>query len=88
MPPAKKHDPTQDELPLSSVVAHARFPGRTMLYVFEVADAWQISVRQVRDLIDEGKLHAINIAGKNSTAAKYWRVPVSAYDAFVRENRS
>ena len=77
----------QDELPLSSVRPHVKFPGRTTLYVHEIASALQITGRHVLDLISEGKIQAVNIAGKNNaTAREFWRVPVSEYDRYLREN--
>jgi hypothetical protein len=88
MPRALKDDPLQEELPLMSIASHKLFPGRTSLYVSEVARALHISCLQVRNLIEEGKIKGVNIAGKNTTLAKYWRIPVAAYDAFIKENQS
>jgi len=77
----------QDELPLSSARPHVKFAGRTTLYVYEIAEALQITVRHVLDLIAEGKIQAVNIAGKNNaTGREFWRVPVSEYDRYLREN--
>lgn len=79
--------PPQDELPLASVLSHAVFPGRTVLYVHEVAEALACTIQHVIDLIDEGRLRAINIAGAgNKTNRSCWRVPVSAFDAFIRDS--
>jgi hypothetical protein len=94
----------QEELQLSSIAAHALFPGRTVLYVAEVAKALQMDQRQVVDLIEEyrdteGKsgLAAINIGSGlkregfdrgNKTPRNYWRVPVSAFDAFVSARKN
>jgi hypothetical protein len=98
-----KSNPAQEELALSSVAPHRLFPGRTTLYLAEVAGALSITSRQVADLITGGDLMAINIsasrgAGKSSaemTAEErrkvprtHWRVPVSAYDAFLQSRRS
>ncbi len=93
-----KHQPIpQQELPLSAIAPHKLFPGRTSLYVSEVAKALQMTERQVLDLIDEGALEAVNIAspGKstttptgNITPRKFWRVPVSAYDAFIQARKA
>lgn len=81
--------PAQGELALSSVKAHALFPGRTTLYVREVANAFETSDNQVISWIEEGLLHAINIAGAgNKSTRNYWRVPVSAFDAFVELRRN
>lgn len=96
-------DTRQEELALASVRAHALFPGRVTLYLHEVAKALSISERQVVDLIVCGDLLAIGIsanrgAGKPSTemtaaerqrvTRNHWRVPVSAFDAFVNARKS
>lgn len=52
-----------------------------MLYVHEVAARLCISKRHVVDLIDEGKLRAINISGD---ARRHYRIPVEAYEAFLQ----
>jgi excisionase family DNA binding protein len=61
------------------------FPGRTVLYVGEVAERLDISEQHVLDLIDEGRLLAINIGGGTR---KFWRIPVEAYERYLEENRS
>jgi len=97
-----KPDPAQEELALSSVAAHALFPGRSSLYVPEVAKALEMSEQQVLNLIEEYQatggasgLQAINIAnsrgtfpGGNKTSRKAWRVPVSGYDAFIQSRKA
>lgn len=50
-----------------------------------MAKALSISPLQVRDLVEEGKLTALNIAGAG-TVAKHYRIPVSAYDLYIEEN--
>jgi excisionase family DNA binding protein len=61
------------------------FPGRRVLSVREVAERLSIGEQQVRDLIEEGKIMAINIGGH---ARKFWRIPVDEYERFLRENCS
>lgn len=87
----------QDELPLSSIASHRIFPGRTSLYVAEVARALTMTDQQVIDLIEENELHGINIASGlrcetnpkgNKTPRKFWRIPVSAYDEFIARRRN
>lgn len=88
----------QEELALSSVASHLVFPGRVTLYVSEVAKALSIEPRQVIDLITCGDLVAINISATRAGAKSsdqmtaeerraisrtHWRIPVSAYDAFI-----
>ncbi len=60
---------------------------RTVLYAQEVAGKLRCDVRHVYDLIDEGKLRAINIAGgNNNTDRRFIRMPVEAWNAYGREN--
>ena len=64
-------------------------PSRTVLYVFEVAAKLRTSKQHIIDLIDEGKLHAVNVAGgKNATHRKFYRIPVESFARFFRENSS
>ncbi len=58
---------------------------RKVLYVSEVASRLGVTVQHVMDLIDEGKLQAINLGGHTR---KFWRIPVEAYQTFLRENHS
>ena len=61
------------------------FPAdRSVLYVFEVARKLRVTERHVIDLIEEGKMKAINIAGVNATDRKFYRIPVESYEMFVR----
>jgi len=94
----------QDELAMSSIAPHALFPGRTTLYPQEVAKALSMSLWQVLDLIAEYELTggasgiaAVNIGSGPSAGSftkgskserKYWRIPVSAYDAFVQSRKN
>lgn len=61
------------------------FPGRKVLYVAEVAERLEVTERHVRDLIDEGKLGAINIGGGEM---KFWRIPVTEFEKFLRKRAS
>lgn len=61
------------------------FPGRKVLYVSEVAERLEIGEQSVRDLIDEGKLHAIDTSGGSR---KFWRIPVSSFERFLKERSS
>ena len=93
----------QDELALSSVQAHALFPGRSTLYVSEVAKALCITGQQVIDLSVFGDLMGVRIGASRGGAADsaamtqderqgtpraHWRVPVSAFDAFIAARKS
>lgn len=97
-------DPAQDELALSSVRAHAIWPGRSSLRVAEVAKELCITEQQVIDLIQEyqdtggkGGLAAVDTASGlkskfnptgNKTPRSHWRIPVSAFDAFVNARKN
>lgn len=97
---ASKLDPAQEELPLSSVRPHAAFPGRTSLYLGEVARHLQITERQLIDLIEEYEatggasgIKGFSIANAvrsaaypqgNKTARNAWRIAVSDLDAFIQ----
>jgi excisionase family DNA binding protein len=65
------------------IPAALQFPNRTALNVREVAGKLGISVRHVTDLIDEGRIDAINVSGD---ARKHYRVPLDAFYKFVRRN--
>jgi hypothetical protein len=75
----------QEELALSTVLSHKLFPGRSSLYVAEVANALEIDEKHVVDLINEGLIDAVEVTGKgNKSSRQHWRIPVSAYDDYVR----
>jgi excisionase family DNA binding protein len=62
---------------------------RRALMVAEVAAKLRITEQHVLDLIEEGKLQAINIAGRyDPDARRYWRIPVEAYHAFLAQRHS
>ena len=75
--------------PLDGVLSHKLFPGRTRLYVHEVASALQITANHVVTLILEGLL-AGTVADKSKkiTSQDHWRVTTKAYDAFIRRRQS
>jgi hypothetical protein len=52
---------------------------RTVLYVGEVAKRWSVTDQHVIDLLEEGKLHGFDIAGRQ----EFLRVPASAVDALA-----
>jgi excisionase family DNA binding protein len=60
-------------------------PDRKVLYVSEVASRLDVTDQHVMDLIDEGKLQAINVGGHTR---KFWRIPVEAYLHFLQQNHS
>lgn len=90
--PNPKADAKRERLAPSSFASHTLFPGRTTLYVSEVAKALTMTMQQVVDLIHGGQLLAVDISSGlksssnprgNKTARSYWRIPVSAFDEFI-----
>ena len=71
--------------PQQLTFASLLFPGRTVLYVGEVAAKLQVTEQHVLDLIDEGQLRAINIGGGTR---KFWRIPIEAYHDFLKARDS
>ncbi len=62
---------------------------RRMLYVFEIATKLGCSVQHVLDLIEEGKLVAIDISGAgNLSERRTLRIPVEAWEKYIAENRT
>ena len=63
------------------------FPkGRTVLYVSEVAEKLDVTEQHVLNLIEEGKLAALNVGA--TTGRKFWRIPVESWEKYLRENRT
>lgn len=60
-------------------------PERRVLMVAEVAAKLRITEQHVIDLIDEGRLRAVNIGGNDR---RYWRIPVEAYVEYLRAEDS
>lgn len=80
---------TANNDPIEKVLSQKLFPGRTSLMVREVAKALRIDEKHVVSLINEGLLDAIEITGKGNKSSRYhWRIPVSAYDDYIRRRRS
>jgi hypothetical protein len=89
----RAHQSAQLELELSTVLSHSLFPGRSTLKVAEVANALRVDDQHIFNLVEEGRLTAIDVRnGELTTASKlpkgsrrrWLRIPVSAYDAFIR----
>lgn len=89
--------PHQEDLPLTAIMAHRLFPGVSNLRVAQVAWGLQCDDQHVFNLIEAGRLAAINIAtqlpirtgrGSTRTFRRSIRIPVSAYDAFVRQSQT
>jgi len=64
-----------------------QFPGRNSLRPQEIAERLQITTQHVFDLIEEGKIRAVNIAGANNISdRRYLRIPVEAWETFIRDS--
>jgi excisionase family DNA binding protein len=63
-----------------------KFEGRTALRPEEVAERLNVSTQHVLDLVEEGRIRAINVAGVNLTDRRYLRIPVEAWERFVKES--
>ena len=63
----------------------ALVPEPAMLLVHQVARRLGVTTQHVRDFIEEGSLRAINV-GKS--CRKFWRIPVDAYQAFLKGRSS
>src|SRR5262245_33667991 len=62
------------------------FPvGRRVLTVNELSARWGTSGQHILDLIEEGKLQAIDIGG---STRRFWRIPFEATAAFEKRNSS
>lgn len=60
------------------------FPGRKVLYVAEVAERLDLTDRHVINLIEEGLLKAINVGGDNTSGRRFYRIPIEAYEEYLR----
>ena len=58
---------------------------RKSLYVSEVAEGLEMTEQHVRDLIEEGKLGAVNIG---NGSRKFWRIPVAEYEKFLKQRQN
>jgi hypothetical protein len=80
------------EAALRGLLSKELWPQRTVLYVREVAATLHITEQHVANLISEGRLRAVNIRNgvktRRSNSRDYWRIPVSAWDAYILENAS
>ena len=84
----KKPAPAKPQLSAAIPPKQSSFAGRFTLRVEEVARALSVSGRHVIDLIEEGKLRAINIGGENPSGRKFYRIPVEAYRDYLRASET
>lgn len=85
----------QEELPFANVQAHTLWPGRTVLYVREVARELRCVEQHVINLIEIGRLGALDVStgrpyvpGKDKLHRQALRVPVAAWDEFIKTSRT
>ncbi len=73
--------------PAQSIATAPRpFPiGRRVLTVTELAARWGCTDQHVHDLIEEGKLQAIDVGGGSK---RFWRIPFEATEQFETVNSS
>lgn len=83
-----KQAPAKPQLSAAVPAKQSFFPGRYVLMVAEVAKGLAVSQRHIIDLIEEGKLRAINIGGENPSGRKFYRIPVEAYQSYLRAAES
>jgi len=86
--------PGQDDLPLTSVLAHKLFPGRAMLTVAEVAHACGVDKQTITNLVECGDMLAVDlrtskparptdVKAEHKSIRQWLRIPTSSYDAFI-----
>jgi len=89
----------QDELPLTSILAHKVFPGRLLLSITEVADALGVTDQHIKNLIECGDLIATDVRSstkgtkpsdlkdkddRHQSVRQWLRIPVSEFDRFLQ----
>jgi hypothetical protein len=84
--PAEPPDPALD-----SILSQKLFPKHNVLQVQQVADALCVTKQHIINLIEEGHIQAVDVGGgpidRANTARRNYRIPVSAYDAFIRKRK-
>lgn len=86
-PPARAANPSPQPPGPAADFPGLRFPpDRRTLRVEEVCDKLRVSKQHVVNLIEEGRLRAVNVNGPGPGYRRLYRIPVEAYDAFLREN--
>ena len=69
-------------LQLDFLFASLDFPGRSVLYMHEIAERLGCSIDQAYDLTEDGSLVAINIASAGASRREL-RVPIEAWRNFI-----
>lgn len=58
------------------------FPGRVTLMVDEIAERLGVTAQHILDLVEEGELVAVDLAGKGASRRTV-RIPVESYRTFI-----
>jgi len=73
--------------PALSAVKDSRSPRPDApLMVADVARRWRTSYQKILDLVDEGRLRAFNIGGRNPSGRRFLRIPPESVQEFERLN--
>ena len=70
--------------PTSKPGAQRTSAAPAVLLVSEFAARLRISIRHAIDLIEEGQIRAVNVAGDNPTDRKFYRIPIEEVDRFLK----
>ena len=72
-------------LPPKSKPSPPRRPDAPLM-VADVARRWRTSYQKILDLVDEGRLLAFNIGGRNPSGRRFLRIPPESVQEFERLN--
>lgn len=69
---------------LQFVLASLDFPGRTVLYLWEIAERLGVSVKHLLEQVDSGKLGGLDVRSAG-VARRSMRIPIEAYHRYVMQ---
>jgi excisionase family DNA binding protein len=76
-------------VPAPDLLGDLTFLGRSVLYVHEVAEKLRCSQQHVYDLIDEGRLPAIDLTGAgNLSARRSLRIPAAGFRMWLTKQQT
>lgn len=74
--------------PSAAKICKVEFPkGQSVIKPNEFADLLGLCQTQVGELIEDGSIQAINVAGANSSR-KSWRIPREAFEDFIKRRHN
>jgi excisionase family DNA binding protein len=80
----KTQNATVDVVAIFKRFPHLAFSeGKLMLKVREAAKKLRVADQHILDLIEEGKLQAINVGGHTR---KFWRIPIEAWALYIQNH--